>query len=168
MLVMAPIREMACQIQSEAERFGHHIGIYSVCVYGGASCGPQLREMQKGKHVIVGTLGRLNDFVEQGQLRLGICTSLVLDEVDRMLGMGFLPQIQTVIQACPRERQTMMFSATWPKDVHKLAQDYLTKPMHVQIGSHGLRGYSGPHSHFESRGGCSLQPRLRTLDRIQE
>lgn len=136
MLVMAPTRELACQIQTEVERFGRRIGIYSVCVYGGAPRGPQLRDMRSGRHLIVGTPGRLNDFMEGGQLRLDACSFLVLDEADRMLDMGFEPQIRTLIQAIPTGRQTMMFSATWPREVRKLAADYLQYPVHVQIGSH--------------------------------
>jgi len=136
MLVMAPTRELACQIQAEAERFGRCIGVSSVCIYGGAPRGPQLREIRQGRHLVVGTPGRLNDCLEVGQLHLNLCTYLVLDEADRMLDMGFEPQIRTLIQATPLERQTMMFSATWPREVRQLAQDYLQSPVHVQIGSH--------------------------------
>jgi len=136
MLVMAPTRELACQIQTEAERFGRRLGVQSVCVYGGAPRGPQLREMRQGRHLIVGTPGRLNDYLEGGQLNLECCTHLVLDEADRMLDMGFEPQIRTLIQAIPPNRQTMMFSATWPREVRHLAQDYLHSPVYIQIGSH--------------------------------
>mmetsp|Transcript_77442 Transcript_77442/g.160937 ORF Transcript_77442/g.160937 Transcript_77442/m.160937 type:complete len:659 (+) Transcript_77442:3-1979(+) len=136
MLVIAPTRELACQIQAEAEKFGRKIGITSSCVYGGAPRGPQLRELRHGRHLVVGTPGRLNDFMEQGQLRLENCTFLVLDEADRMLDMGFEPQIRTLIQAIPQGRQTMMFSATWPREVRMLANDYLNRPVHVQIGAH--------------------------------
>ncbi|CAK0885704.1 unnamed protein product, partial [Prorocentrum cordatum] len=136
MLIMAPTRELACQIQAEAEKFGRRIGVLSVCVYGGAPRGPQLRDMRQGRHVIVGTPGRLNDYLEGGQLRLGVCKYLVLDEADRMLDMGFEPQIRTIINAIPPGRQTAMFSATWPKEVRKLSADYLRDPVHIQIGSH--------------------------------
>mmetsp|Transcript_82242 Transcript_82242/g.148412 ORF Transcript_82242/g.148412 Transcript_82242/m.148412 type:complete len:545 (-) Transcript_82242:117-1751(-) len=136
MLVMAPTRELANQIQVEAEKFGRKIGIWSVCVYGGAPRGPQLREMRQGRHLIVGTPGRLNDFLEGGQLHLDCCTHLVLDEADRMLDMGFEPQIRTLINGIPHGRQTMMFSATWPREVRRLASDYLVNPVHIQIGSH--------------------------------
>jgi len=136
MLVMAPTRELACQIQLEAERFGKRVGIYSVCVYGGAPRGPQLRELRAGAHLVVGTPGRLNDYLEGGELSLENCKNLVLDEADRMLDMGFEPQIRTLIKAIPRDRQTMMFSATWPREVRNLAQDYLHRPVYIQIGSH--------------------------------
>ncbi|CAE7812423.1 unnamed protein product, partial [Symbiodinium sp. CCMP2592] len=108
-LVMAPTRELAVQIQSEAERFGRRLGVYSVCVYGGAPRGPQLRELRALCHLVVGTPGRLNDYLEGGELKLDYCKNLVLDEADRMLDMGFEPQIRTLIKAIPRDRQTMMF-----------------------------------------------------------
>lgn len=136
MLVMTPTRELACQIQLEAERFGKRVDIYSVCVYGGAPRGPQLRELRAGAHLVVGTPGRLNDYLEGGELTLENCKNLVLDEADRMLDMGFEPQIRTLIKAIPRDRQTMMFSATWPREVRNLAQDYLHRPVYIQIGSH--------------------------------
>ncbi|CAJ1347614.1 unnamed protein product, partial [Effrenium voratum] len=136
MLVMAPTRELACQIQLEAERFGRRVGVYSVCVYGGAPRGPQLRELRSGAHLVVGTPGRLNDYLEGGELQLDMCKYLVLDEADRMLDMGFEPQIRTLIKAVHRERQTMMFSATWPREVRNLAADYLHRPVYIQIGSH--------------------------------
>jgi len=136
MLVMAPTRELAVQIQSEAERFGRRLGVYSVCVYGGAPRGPQLRELRALCHLVVGTPGRLNDYLEGGELKLDYCKNLVLDEADRMLDMGFEPQIRTLIKAIPRDRQTMMFSATWPREVRNLAQDYLHRPVYIQIGSH--------------------------------
>lgn len=136
MLVMTPTRELACQIQLEAERFGKRVGIYSVCVYGGAPRGPQLRELRAGAHLVVGTPGRLNDYLEGGELTLENCKNLVLDEADRMLDMGFEPQIRTLIKAIPRDRQTMMFSATWPREVRNLVQDYLHRPVYIQIGSH--------------------------------
>lgn len=136
MLVMTPTRELACQIQLEAERFGKRVDIYSVCVYGGAPRGPQLRELRAGAHLVVGTPGRLNDYLEGGELTLENCKNLVLDEADRMLDMGFEPQIRTLIKAIPRDRQTMMFSATWPREVRNLVQDYLHRPVYIQIGSH--------------------------------
>ncbi|CAE7260466.1 unnamed protein product, partial [Symbiodinium sp. KB8] len=126
-LVMAPTRELAVQIQTEAERFGRRLGVYSVCVYGGAPRGPQLRELRALCHLVVGTPGRLNDYLEGGELKLDWCRNLVLDEADRMLDMGFEPQIRTLIKAIPRDRQTMMFSATWPREVRNLAQ---ADPMH--------------------------------------
>eukprot|EP00747_Dinoflagellata_sp_TGD_P062670 gnl/TRDRNA2_/TRDRNA2_153117_c0_seq2.p2 gnl/TRDRNA2_/TRDRNA2_153117_c0~~gnl/TRDRNA2_/TRDRNA2_153117_c0_seq2.p2 ORF type:complete len:499 (-),score=106.75 gnl/TRDRNA2_/TRDRNA2_153117_c0_seq2:46-1413(-) len=135
MLVMAPTRELACQIQTEAERFGRRIGIMSVCVYGGAPRGPQLREMRQGRHLIVGCPGRLNDYLEGGQLRLESVTHLVLDEADRMLDMGFEPQMDKIMAKISAERQTMLFSATWPKAVQKLATKYLKEDtVRVNIG----------------------------------
>jgi len=134
MLVMAPTRELACQIQAEAEKFGRRIGILSVCVYGGAPRGPQLRDMRAGRHLIVGTPGRLNDYLEGGQLRLGACGYLVLDEADRMFDMGFEPQIGMFLQATRPDKQVAMFSATLPTHVEALARQVLKKPLEIAVG----------------------------------
>ena len=91
------------------------------CTYGGAPKGPQLRDIQYGVHLIIATPGRLNDFLEGGQVRLGQVSYLVLDEADRMLDMGFEPQIQRIVATLPRQRQTLFFSATWPREVKAIA-----------------------------------------------
>jgi len=134
MLVMAPTRELACQIQTEADRFGRPAGMRTACVYGGAPRGPQLGELRRGAHLCVGCPGRLNDFCEHNQLRLHAVTFLVLDEADRMLDMGFEPQIRTIIERIPEGHQTMMFTATWPREVRNLAKDFLREAVHIQIG----------------------------------
>ena len=89
--------------------------VWCRCTYGGAPKGPQLRDLQYGVHLIIATPGRLNDFLEGGQVRLGQVSYLVLDEADRMLDMGFEPQIQRIVASIPRQRQTLFFSATWPR-----------------------------------------------------
>ena len=95
------------------------------CTYGGAPKGPQLRDIQYGVHLIIATPGRLNDFLEGGQVRLGQVTYLVLDEADRMLDMGFEPQIQRIVATLPRQRQTLFFSATWPREVKAIAAQFV-------------------------------------------
>lgn len=87
------------------------------CVYGGAPKGPQLRDLNWGCQIVIATPGRLNDFLEMGQVRLEQVSYLVLDEADRMLDMGFEPQIQRIVSRLPPHRQTLFFSATWPKEV---------------------------------------------------
>ena len=96
------------------------------CTYGGAPKGPQLRDLQYGVHLIIATPGRLNDFLEGGQVRLGQVQYLVLDEADRMLDMGFEPQIQRIVASLPRQRQTLFFSATWPREVKAIASQFVT------------------------------------------
>lgn len=106
------------------------------CVYGGAPKGPQLRDLQMGVHLVIATPGRLNDFLEAGQVRLHQVSNLVLDEADRMLDMGFEPQIQRIVATIPPNRQTLFFSATWPREVKSIAAQFVRNaPVHVFIGA---------------------------------
>lgn len=135
-LVLAPTRELANQIKDETHKFGTPSGISDTCLYGGAPRGPQLRELRKGVSVAIATPGRLNDYLEGGQISLGQVEYLVLDEADRMLDMGFEPQIQRIAQHIAKKRQTLFFSATWPKEVRKIAAQFVqSSPVHIFIGS---------------------------------
>ncbi|CAK0872940.1 unnamed protein product, partial [Prorocentrum cordatum] len=134
LLTLAPTRELAVQIEKEAQRFGQSSQISCVCAYGGAPKHQQLSAMRAGVHCLIATPGRLNDFLEGRQVRLDKVAKLVLDEADRMLDMGFEPQIRKILKEVPQKRQTLFFTATWPKEVRKLAEDFLYKPFKVQIG----------------------------------
>ncbi|KAL6756698.1 P-loop containing nucleoside triphosphate hydrolase protein [Haematococcus lacustris] len=135
LLVLAPTRELAVQTKSEADKFGRSSGIRNTCLYGGAPKGPQLRDISMGAHIAIATPGRLNDFLEGGQVRLSNVSYLVLDEADRMLDMGFEPQIQKIVRTIPRQRQTLFFSATWPREVKQIASQFVTnQTVHIFIG----------------------------------
>nr|CAD1834824.1 unnamed protein product [Ananas comosus var. bracteatus] len=134
-LVLAPTRELATQIQEEAVKFGRSSRISCTCLYGGAPKGPQLRDLDRGVDVVVATPGRLNDILEMRRISLRQVSYLVLDEADRMLDMGFEPQIRKIVKEVPHRRQTLMFTATWPKEVRKIAADLLVHPVQVNIGS---------------------------------
>lgn len=134
-LVLCPTRELAQQVQAVANEYGNLCHIRNTCVYGGASKGPQLRDLERGCEIVIATPGRLIDFLEARKMNLKRCTYLVLDEADRMLDMGFEPQIRKIINQIRPDRQTLMWSATWPKEVRKLAEDFLTNNVHVQVGS---------------------------------
>lgn len=135
-LVLAPTRELAMQIKAEADKFGRSSGIRNTCVYGGAPKHSQLRDIQYGVHVVIATPGRLNDFLEAGQVRLQQISYLVLDEADRMLDMGFEPQIQKIVRSIPAQRQTLFFSATWPREVKSIASQFVTHDtVHIFVGS---------------------------------
>ncbi|XP_009414695.2 ATP-dependent RNA helicase-like protein DB10 [Musa acuminata AAA Group] len=135
MLILAPTRELATQIQDEAVKFGRSSKILCTCLYGGAPKGPQLRDLDRGVDVVVATPGRLNDILEMKRVSLRQVSYLVLDEADRMLDMGFEPQIRKIVKEVPHRRQTLMFTATWPKEVRKIAADLLVHPVQVNIGS---------------------------------
>ncbi|XP_017698882.1 ATP-dependent RNA helicase-like protein DB10 isoform X2 [Phoenix dactylifera] len=134
-LVLAPTRELATQIEDEAVKFGRSSRISCTCLYGGAPKGPQLRDLDRGVDVVVATPGRLNDILEMRRVSLRQVSYLVLDEADRMLDMGFEPQIRKIVKEIPHRRQTLMFTATWPKEVRKIAADLLVHPIQVNIGS---------------------------------
>lgn len=139
MVVLAPTRELAVQIQDECQKFARGAKIYSTCVYGGTDKWGQKRELQRGNHVVVATPGRLLDFLEMGVINLKRVTYLVLDEADRMLDMGFEPQIRRIISQIRPDRQTLMWSATWPREVQKLALEFCKeKPVHIVIGNNDL------------------------------
>ncbi|RCK59601.1 ATP-dependent RNA helicase DBP2 [Candida viswanathii] len=134
-LVLAPTRELAVQIQTECSKFGKSSRIRNTCVYGGAPKGPQIRALNNGVEICIATPGRLIDMLEGGKTNLKRVTYLVLDEADRMLDMGFEPQIRKIVDQIRPDRQTLMWSATWPKEVERLASDYLNDPIKVTIGS---------------------------------
>lgn len=133
-LVLGPTRELVCQIQEEAGKYTRETGINSVVVYGGDSKERQLRDLKKNPEIVVGTPGRTIDLASSGFLDLSKVEYLVLDEADRMLDMGFEPQIQEILSFIPRDRQTLFFSATWPKEVQSLARQYSNNAVHVTLG----------------------------------
>lgn len=137
-LVLAPTRELAVQIQTEITKFGRSSRIRNTCVYGGVPKGPQIRDLSRGVEVCIATPGRLIDMLEAGKTNLRRITYLVLDEADRMLDMGFEPQIRKIISQIRPDRQTCMWSATWPKEVMQLARDFLNDYIQVNIGSMDL------------------------------
>ncbi|XP_053681366.1 uncharacterized protein LOC128732219 [Anopheles nili] len=146
-LVLAPTRELAQQIQTVVRDFGNHSkpNIRYTCVFGGALKGPQVRDLERGVEVVIATPGRLIDFLERGITNLRRCTYLVLDEADRMLDMGFEPQIRKIVEQIRPDRQVLMWSATWPKEVQTLAEDFLRDYIQINIGSLSLAANHNIH-----------------------
>ncbi|XP_048054713.1 DEAD-box helicase 3 X-linked b isoform X5 [Megalobrama amblycephala] len=140
-LVLAPTRELALQIYDEARKFAYRSHVRPCVVYGGADIGQQIRELERGCHLLVATPGRLVDMMERGKIGLDYCNYLVLDEADRMLDMGFEPQIRRIVEqdTMPPKglRQTMMFSATFPKEIQILARDFLEEYIFLAVGRVG-------------------------------
>ncbi|KAM6504384.1 P-loop containing nucleoside triphosphate hydrolase protein [Amanita muscaria] len=156
-LILAPTRELAVQIQQECTKFGANSRIRNTAIYGGAPKGPQIRDLQRGVEIVIATPGRLIDMLESHKTNLRRVTYLVMDEADRMLDMGFEPQIRKIVSQIRPDRQTLMFSATWPKDVQKLANDFLQDMIQVNIGSmeltanHNIKQVVEVCSDFEKR-----------------
>lgn len=138
-LILAPTRELAVQIHEEAQKFCYCTGIRPVVVYGGANIQNQQRELDYGADILVATPGRLVDLIERGRVRLDNVRFLVLDEADRMLDMGFEPQIRRIVEAegMPVDRQTFMFSATFPMEIQRLAGDFMRNYVFVAVGRVG-------------------------------
>ncbi|KZO90419.1 DEAD-domain-containing protein [Calocera viscosa TUFC12733] len=156
-LVVAPTRELVVQIATESLKYTQSCRITVVPVYGGTDKRVQMQNLRRGADVIIATPGRLNDLVQMNVLNLGRITYLVMDEADRMLDMGFEPQIRQVVENLPPNRQTLLWSATWPKEVQALARDFIhpTEHVHVTVGSHELEANKDVHQvveHVEASG----------------
>ncbi|XP_002163544.2 probable ATP-dependent RNA helicase DDX43 isoform X1 [Hydra vulgaris] len=137
-LVLSPTRELAQQIEMEVKKF-HYRGIRSVCIYGGGDRSAQINLVRQGVEIIIGTPGRLNDLLMNGFFSVKSVTYLVLDEADRMLDMGFEPEIKKILLDIRPDRQTIMTSATWPPGVQRMADKYLRDPIRINVGSLDLQ-----------------------------
>lgn len=132
-LIMAPTRELAQQIEEQFRDFSYNMKLYSTLVVGGANMDRQIRQLERNPHVIIGTPGRLMDLVKRGKLRLNQVTTLVLDEADRMLDMGFINDIRTIVGQTSPERQTLFFSATITPSIAELTKQFLKDPVTVSV-----------------------------------
>ncbi|SFR54658.1 DEAD/DEAH box helicase [Thiomicrospira sp. ALE5] len=133
-LVLAPTRELAIQVAEAFQSFAHHMkGFHVLPIYGGQEYGGQIRALKRGAQVIVGTPGRVMDHMRKGTLNLDNLQALVLDEADEMLRMGFIDDVEWVLEQTPQDRQIALFSATMPKEVHKIASKHLNNPTEVII-----------------------------------
>lgn len=132
-LIMAPTRELAIQVSEEIGKLSRFKGLRSLAIYGGQDIGRQIRGLKKKPQIIIGTPGRLLDHINRKTIRLDDVQTVVLDEADEMLDMGFMEDIQTILKLVPVERQTMLFSATMPPNIQRLAQQFLNNPQHVSV-----------------------------------
>ena len=145
-LILAPTRELAQQVEDSFKKYGKHSGISVVAVYGGIPLDPQEKALRRGVDVVVATPGRLLDHLERQNVVFDDLEVLVLDEADRMLDMGFAPQINRVVAEVPRFRQTLLFSATMPPEVEALARKYLRKPLVIQVGRRSMAASTVTHA----------------------
>ncbi|MCL7023475.1 hypothetical protein MKW94_009659 [Papaver nudicaule] len=140
-LIISPTRELSCQIHDEAKKFSYQTGVKVAVAYGGAPMHQQLRSLEKGVDILVATPGRLVDLIERAKVSLSMINYLALDEADRMLDMGFEPQIRKIVQQMdmppPGQRQTMLFSATFPTEIQRLASDFLKNYIFLTVGRVG-------------------------------
>ena len=132
-LILTPTRELAAQVEESVKTYGKHVKLTSAVVFGGVGMNPQISRVKKGVDILVATPGRLLDLMQQGVLDLGQVQILVLDEADRMLDMGFIHDVKKVLAAVPRDKQSLLFSATFSDEIRELAATLLRNPQSVQV-----------------------------------
>ena len=136
-LILAPTRELAVQIEESLRTYGHFLNLKMTVILGGVNQNTQVRNMSKGVDILVATPGRLLDLVQQRHINLGAVNSFIVDEADRMLDMGFIRDVRKLVAMLPRDRQSMLFSATMPDDIVKLTHDMLRTPERIEIAPQG-------------------------------
>ena len=147
-LILAPTRELCLQVSREISDYGRNLGgLRTATVYGGAAFGPQIRDLRAGAHIITATPGRLKDLLDKGVADLSSLRYLVLDEADQMLDMGFKDDLDAILEAAAEERQTLLFSATMPPEVARIAKNYMTDPHEIVAGERN-RGSANVEHHF--------------------
>jgi ATP-dependent RNA helicase DeaD len=132
-LVIVPTRELALQVAGAMTEYGRYSATRVLAVYGGQAYGPQINQLRRGVDVVVGTPGRLLDLIKRDVLELDMIHTLVLDEADEMLSMGFIEDIETILSKTPATRQTTLFSATLPAEIRRLAERYMSDPQLIMI-----------------------------------
>ena len=145
-LILTPTRELCVQVEESFTKYGRHSGLQAIAVYGGVPLEPQERALRAGVDVVVATPGRLLDHLERQNVVFDDLEVLVLDEADRMLDMGFAPQINRIVDQIPPYRQTLLFSATMPPEVEALARKYLRRPLVVQVGRRSMAASTVTHA----------------------
>ncbi len=136
-LVIVPTRELAIQVDETVNKVGQPFGLKTVVLIGGASMEDQIRGIKRGARILIATPGRLIDHIQRGTVRLDSTNILVLDEADRMFDMGFAPQIEQILQTVPKDRQTMLFSATMPRDIMSMASRHMKLPINIEMAPQG-------------------------------
>ncbi len=148
-LVLCPTRELCLQITKDLNNFSKYQGnINILAVYGGSSINDQIRQLEKGAHIVVATPGRAVDLINRKKLKLNTINWLVLDEADEMLSMGFKDDLDTILSGTPEEKQTLLFSATMPKEIANIARKYMHKPVEVSVGKTNQGAENVSHEYF--------------------
>src|SRR3989344_5436384 len=147
-MIILPTRELALQVDEALRQIGRDLGLKTVVLIGGASIRPQIETLRRRPHIVIGTPGRIIDHLEQRTLSLANISILVLDEADRMLDMGFAPQIKRVLTAVPKNRQTMLFSATMPDDIFAIARGHMKLPVRIEVAPSGTTAEKVTHELF--------------------
>ncbi|MDQ8736755.1 DEAD/DEAH box helicase [Paenibacillus sp. LHD-38] len=166
-LILTPTRELAIQITSELKKLVPAVGVSVLAAYGGQDVDAQIRKLQRSPHIVVATPGRLIDHMKRETVSLGKLQMLVLDEADQMLHMGFLPDVESIISQTPKARQTMLFSATMPDAIRKLAADYMKTPVDIRVRSTNVTLDSITQIVYETTDRSKQQTLVHLLERHQ-
>ncbi|MDH4031865.1 MAG: DEAD/DEAH box helicase, partial [Chromatiales bacterium] len=132
-LILVPTRELAAQVAESVRNYGRHLPFRAAVIFGGVNINPQISKLRKGVDIVVATPGRLLDHMQQGTIRLDAVDTLILDEADRMLDMGFIRDIRRVLKVLPDRRQNLLFSATFSREIRQLADELLNSPTEIQV-----------------------------------
>src|SRR6188768_3541508 len=164
-LVLAPTRELAIQVAEAFQKYASEIpGFHVLPIYGGQDMTTQLRSLKRGAHVVVGTPGRVMDHLRRGSLNLNTLKALVLDEADEMLRMGFIDDVEWILEHTPKTRQTALFSATMPREIRSVAENYLTNPKEIKIASNQQTGDNIEQVYWMVSGTNKLDALTRILE----
>ncbi len=144
-LMLAPTRELAAQVEESVRAYGKYTNLRSTVIFGGVAMDPQIEALRRGVEILVATPGRLLDHVQNRTLHFGQVEAFVLDEADRMLDMGFIPDVKRIISLLPKQRQSLLFSATFPEDIRKLADSLLHDPVSIQVARRNAAAESVSH-----------------------
>ena len=148
-IVLSPTRELCVQIAKDLVSFAEFLpDVKIVAVYGGASIEPQIKSLKAGAHIVVGTPGRVMDLIERKALKIGKIKTLVLDEADEMLDMGFKEDLDNILSSTPDFKQTLLFSATMPDDIRRIAEDYMMQPMEISVGKKNSGAENVDHVYY--------------------
>ncbi len=163
-LVLTPTRELALQVAEEIGKIGRHLRVRELAVYGGSPIDRQIRALRAGVSVVIGTPGRLMDHIERGTLKLDQIHTLVLDEADEMLDMGFIEDIETIMGHLPADRQTVCFSATMPDPILRLTRRYMKDPVRISIARQELTAPTIEQAYYEIRERDRVEALTRIID----
>ncbi len=162
-MVLAPTRELCLQITDDLHKFSHYLKkIKITAIYGGAAIGPQIREIKRGSHIIVATPGRLLDLLNRKAADISNIKYLILDEADMMLNMGFKEELDAILQRAPKERQTILLSATMPEEVEKISLAYMNNPLNITIGKRNSAIKTVEHHYYT----VNSRDKYRALKRL--
>ena len=166
-LVLEPTRELAAQVETAFRDYGRFTDLRTAVIFGGVGYGKQREDFKRGVDIMVATPGRLLDLMQQNTIQLRDISFLVLDEVDRMLDMGFLPDVRRIVERCPKQRQTLLFSATIPGEIERLASWVLRQPEQIEIGERRSPASTVTHAFYPVAANQKFHLLLALLERTE-